>query len=418
MPTVNRSSKLQQQKMSHKEHILEWSISAGILFSVVCFPITSLRPVGALIFGSHWISFLCGRVLRRKHFQSEVLTYACAVVSHFAAALFTLKMLGHTGLDLANADQLTACMMLAWVMYRTSSTRPGRTFPYFRRGDPTPRRLMTWSGQALRTFVEGMPLWILLAFPRIRCAASVGNTNDSHHAGLRVVGLVIWSVGVFVARSAHLSRPASSSLSAMAGGQSVSARPEQLLMTMRTGVWRYSRHPDFFANFVVWCGIVCLFWSSHYYDEVDDVSDSNTSSLLFLWLPWISPLFSLISHIMFTIPSIERDEKLRFGHLPAYRSYLSSTWPLIPLPLLSNSETLLAWSIDADAEEYTQPTNRGAYKSSRADTITEALQASKAVKLREKAARREARQKAMLAKKKKNKKKREKTPQRRRVQIQ
>ena len=113
---------------------------------------------------------------------------------------------------------------------------------------------------------------------------------------------------------------------------------------------------------------------------------------------------------MFTIPSIEKDQLLRFNHLPSYRSYIETTSSFFPLPLSSNNEALFAFNSAADAQEFCQPTNRGAYKSSRADHITEALQASKAAKLKERDAQHKARQEAQRNKQKK-KKKRVKTPQ-------
>ena len=407
---------------------IEWLISIGILVSVLTFPIVSLRSIGAVIFGIHWLSFLFGRIVRQKHFRNESGTQFAAIASHIAASLLTLRLLGHTSVDVWNTDQISTCMMLLWVIYRASTTRPGRMFPYFRRGSPTPSRLLTWSGQALRTFIEGMPLWILLALKNTAKNTDVDtnnlpNTNGSNTTNndlYRGVGFVLWCAGATIARSAHFSRPAGSSLSAVAAGQSVDARPEQLLSTMRAGIWKYSRHPDFFAEFIVWCGITFMFWPALHHTTVtnDNNAAAAENSVHVTWLQclvWISPLFSIVSHCAFTIRSIEKDEMLRFGHLPSYRSYISSTWPFVPLPLLSNSETLLALNIDADAQEFIQPTNRGAYKSSRADTITEALQASKAAKIIEKQARTLARQKQM-AKQKKKTKKREKTPKHR-VQI-
>jgi hypothetical protein len=127
----------------------------------------------------------------------------------------------------------------------------------------------------------------------------------------------------------------------------------------------------------------------------------------------LSPVFTFFAHQMFTIPSLEKDQILRFGHLPAFRTYISTTSMLFPRPLPSNSEEVLAFSINADAQEYSQPTNRGAYRSSRADTITEALHASKAAKIREREQKRVAQsnQANQRANTKKKKKQRTKTPE-------
>ena len=370
---------------------LEHALCSGILLTVLAFPIPELQQIGAIIFGIHWFCFLIGRTLRRKHFRSEnQRTASIAASASFAtASLFTLHSLGHSSVNLSHPLQLATAMMLIWVLYSTTTATP--VFPLFKRGDPTSRRLLTWSGQALRIFIQGLPLWLQL----LRTTP----TPTFNHATL-VLGSLLWCAGIYVVRSAHLSRPFSTSLSAVAGGQSVNARPEQLLSTMRAGLWRFSRHPDLFGECIVWCGVVALFCTN-------SPSNSNIS----LWSV-VSPLFVCVAHTMFTIPSIEKDQVLRFNHLPAYRSYMDTTSAFVPLPLSANNEELLASNIDADAQEFTQPTNRGAYKSSRADTITEALQASKAIKIKEREARQLAQRNADSKKKKqRTKKKRVKTPQ-------
>lgn len=379
-----------RQKMAMSPFLLEILLNVGLLLTCLTCPIIQLRPVAAIIFAIHWSIFIVGRILPHKHFRSETQTSLAVILSYGTCSVYSLLSLGHQTLDLSNKYQLATTLLLAYVIYLAGSERPGRVFPFFKRGESTSRRLLTWTGQAIRVFVNGTPLWIQLAYS----SSKIDATNKNEQA-LLYVGIFISFLGMYIVRSAHQSRPLISSLHAIAGGRSVNARPEQLLTTMRSGLWRYSRHPDFFGECLIWSGVVIMFHSLNSYD------DATTKGMhIFQWLPLSSPIFSFVAHYMFTIPSIEKDEYLRFNHLPAYKSYVSMTSTFFPLPLSTNNEIVLASNIDADAQEFSQPTNRGAYKSSRADTITEALQASKAAKLLE--------NKSRIKKRNKN---RNKTPQ-------
>ena len=383
--------------------LLELGLNTGILLTFLAFPLPQLRPVAAIIFFCHWGTFILGRVVPGKHFRSETRTTTAALFSYTFAALFTLTALGHTTLNVSDPHQRATFIFLLWVVYSSWSERPGRVFPTFRRGDPVFRRLLTWSGQAVRVFVQGLPLWIQLSCPvPVATATPVPFASNAW----ALVGCLVWGAGVFIVHSSHRSRPFATSLSAVANGRSVNARPEQLLTTMRAGLWRFSRHPDLFGECVVWLGIVVLFCSTSSTTGMATNGPDTTTC----WYALVSPLFGVVAHCMFTIPSLEKDQLLRFNHLPSYRSYIETTSSFFPLPLSSNNEALFAFNSAADAQEYSQPTNRGAYKSSRADTITEALQASKAAKLKERDAQRKARQEAQRNKQKK-KKKRVKTPQ-------
>lgn len=87
------------------------------------------------------------------------------------------------------------------------------------------------------------------------------------------------------------------------------------------GLWKWSRHPNYFGEILVWLGLFI-------------VSTSVLTSLTYYKLAGLlSPLFTA-SILLFLsgIPLLEQKADQRFGSDPEYLAYKRSTPPLIPLP--------------------------------------------------------------------------------------
>ena len=82
---------------------------------------------------------------------------------------------------------------------------------------------------------------------------------------------------------------------------------------LTTGLFRYSRHPNYFCEIAMWC-VFYLF----------SVAASGQ------WLHWTG--LGCIGLIMLFIPSIRMTEELSAAKYPAYSDYQATTSPLIPLP--------------------------------------------------------------------------------------
>jgi steroid 5-alpha reductase family enzyme len=78
------------------------------------------------------------------------------------------------------------------------------------------------------------------------------------------------------------------------------------------GLWKYTRHPNYFAEVLIWFGIalVCLFGTAH--------------SLL----AFASPLFVIVYILYVTIPATEKS----LTHKPGWEGYIRKTSPLFPWP--------------------------------------------------------------------------------------
>lgn len=82
---------------------------------------------------------------------------------------------------------------------------------------------------------------------------------------------------------------------------------------LTTGLFRYSRHPNYFCEIAMWC-VFYLF----------SVAASGQ------WLHWTG--LGCIGLILLIIPSLRMTEALSAAKYPAYSDYQATTSPLIPFP--------------------------------------------------------------------------------------
>ncbi|EME30990.1 oxidoreductase, acting on the CH-CH group of donors [Galdieria sulphuraria] len=85
------------------------------------------------------------------------------------------------------------------------------------------------------------------------------------------------------------------------------------------GLWRYSRHPNYFGELLVWYGIYSLAW--------------NGLTTFHRFIALSSPL--LITWLLITvsgIPLLEKSADSKYGSLLEYQLYKKRTSILIPLP--------------------------------------------------------------------------------------
>lgn len=88
---------------------------------------------------------------------------------------------------------------------------------------------------------------------------------------------------------------------------------------MSTGIWKYSRHPNYFGEMLVWWGIalpgILLF---------DGVA----------WLYFLGPVFiTLLLLFVSGIPLLEKSADKKWGNDEAYIRYKKTTSLLVPLPV-------------------------------------------------------------------------------------
>ena len=96
------------------------------------------------------------------------------------------------------------------------------------------------------------------------------------------------------------------------------ADPANKGRTMRYGLWRYSRHPNYFGEILVWWGLFVV--------AVPVLSGAA-------WAVVIGPVFiTLLLIFVSGIPLLEKSADAKFGDDAAYQEYKRRTSILVPLP--------------------------------------------------------------------------------------
>jgi steroid 5-alpha reductase family enzyme len=146
--------------------------------------------------------------------------------------------------------------------------------------------------------LQGLAVWVLLMplffFVRI----------EEH--SVFWVGALIWFVGLLIESVADLQKRRFTK----------NHRTHRFIMT---GLWRYSRHPNYFGEILCWVGIYLFVFPS--------------LPLLERFIALASPLFIALVLIFVTgIPPLERQARERWGEDRAYRAYVERTSLLVPWP--------------------------------------------------------------------------------------
>lgn len=157
------------------------------------------------------------------------------------------------------------------------------------------RFLMTWSLQGL---------WVLLT---LAAALAVITSDDRDGVdAFMIVGMVVWVIGFAIEVVADRQKSA------------FRADPANDGRFITTGLWAWSRHPNYFGEITLWTGIAIT--------ALPILSGWR-------WLMLISPVFVVILLTRISgIPMLEHRAEKRWGDDPEFRAYTDSTPVLIPRP--------------------------------------------------------------------------------------
>ncbi|GAB4860983.1 hypothetical protein Ancab_036143 [Ancistrocladus abbreviatus] len=152
-----------------------------------------------------------------------------------------------------------------------------------------------WIFQAVWVWTVSLPVTIVNA----------SDNNPSIQAA-DIIGWIMWSIGLAVEATADQQKLAFKNSPGNRGKWS------------DVGLWKYSRHPNYFGEILLWWGI--------FVSATPVLEDAE-------WLVVFGPVFlTLLLLFVSGIPLLEDSADKKFGNVAEYRSYKRVTSPLIPLP--------------------------------------------------------------------------------------
>ncbi|MEX1296988.1 MAG: DUF1295 domain-containing protein [Candidatus Limnocylindrales bacterium] len=157
------------------------------------------------------------------------------------------------------------------------------------------RFLAVWTVQAL---------WVSLA--SAAALAAITATEREPLGAFAVVGAVIWLTGFSIEVLADRQK------------RRFRADPANRERYIDSGLWAWSRHPNYFGEIVLWAGVALI--------AVPVLSGLQ-------WVTLVSPLFvALLLTRISGAPMLERKADQRWGGQPHYEAYKTRTPLLVPRP--------------------------------------------------------------------------------------
>jgi steroid 5-alpha reductase family enzyme len=242
----------------------------------------------AVAIGVQWIVFVPSLLARTEHYYD--LTGSLTYVS---VAVFALLVAG----QFDPRSLLVAALVLIWagrlgsfLFFRVKKAGFDRRFS--KMFDVPMWFFMTWTIQGL---------WVVVT---LAAGLAVLTSPPVALEGWAYAGVAVWAIGF--------------AIEVIADAQKTKFRNESKEGFITTGLWSWSRHPNYFGEIVLWLGMAMI--------AVPVLSGWQ-------WATMISPIFVIVLLTQISgVRMLERSAKKRWGENEQYQQYLANTSVLIPLP--------------------------------------------------------------------------------------
>lgn len=241
----------------------------------------------AAAFALQWLAFVPADLAQTERFYD--LTGSVGYLTVLGLALFANGVTPHGALLAALVGVWTVRLGL-FLVKRVHADRGDGRFDAIK--PSAPRFLVAWTLQGL---------WISLT----AAAALAAITAPRAELGvIAILGLGVWIAGF--------------ALEVVADAQKRRHRASHPGRFIDSGLWAWSRHPNYFGEIVLWIGVAII--------AAEVLSGWQ-------WLTLISPLFVFVLLTRVSgIPLLEKRADERWGDDPAYVAYRDRTSILIPRP--------------------------------------------------------------------------------------
>lgn len=235
-----------------------------------------------------WLVFIPSLLSRTEHYYDLT-----GSLTYISVTLFALIAAG--GFD--PRSLLIATMVLIWagrlgsfLFLRVKAAGFDRRFAKML--DIPMQFFMTWTLQGL---------WVTVTL----AAGMAALTSTPVPLGpFAIVGGLVWVIGF--------------AIEVIADRQKTAFREQNKDGFITTGLWSWSRHPNYFGEIVLWLGIAII--------AIPTLSGWQ-------WATMISPIFVIVLLTMISgVRMLEVSGKKRWGNEEAYQTYVANTSVLVPLP--------------------------------------------------------------------------------------
>lgn len=246
---------------------------------------------GFLAYVINWVVFVPSNLAKTEHYFD--LTGSATYVTVTAVALLLSD-------DLDARAVIAGAMVIVWALRLGSFLfrrirRAGRDGRFDQIKADSLRFFMTWTLQGL---------WVLLT---MACALAIITGIERESIGwVAVVGIAVWIAGFAIEVVADRQKSA------------FKRDPANDGRFIMSGLWAWSRHPNYFGEIVLWTGIAIM--------ALPVLSGWR-------WVTLISPMFvTLLLTRVSGIPMLEARAENRWGDEEEFQRYTSDTPVLIPRP--------------------------------------------------------------------------------------
>jgi steroid 5-alpha reductase family enzyme len=245
----------------------------------------------ALAFVIQWLAFIPAFAYRTEKFYD--LTGSITYLTVVMVALLLSPAIDTRSLLLAGIVAIWAIRLGSFLFTRIRAAGEDRRFREIKQSFA--RFLMTWTLQGL---------WV--AFSLSSALAAITSTIRKELDAFAVIGFLVWLFGF--------------GIEVIADGQksAFNAQAANKDKFIRSGLWAWSRHPNYFGEIVLWIGVMII-----------------AMPILqgWQWATLISPIFIIILLTRISgVPMLEKRADEKWGGQPEYEAYKANTSVLIPMP--------------------------------------------------------------------------------------
>jgi steroid 5-alpha reductase family enzyme len=246
---------------------------------------------GLLAYVINWVIFVPSYAAKTEHYFD--LTGSATYISVTVIALLLTSELDARAV-IAGAMVMVWALRLGSFLFRRIR-RDGRDGRFDRIKTDALRFFMTWTLQGL---------WVLLT---MACALAIITGVDREPIGLvAILGIIVWVTGFAIEVVADRQKSA------------FKQDPRNKGRFISSGLWAWSRHPNYFGEIVLWTGIAIM--------ALPVLSGWR-------WVTLISPIFVfLLLTRVSGIPMLEARADERWGDEEEYQTYTKNTPVLVLRP--------------------------------------------------------------------------------------